>query len=828
MEDGTKNEDSRKEQEKESHPILSKDKWVASFTDRMLVAGNNNHNRNDGDGDAFVLLENVMESGQGNDFCNCLRDELDLFLERLKPARTKGDTHADTILDLLQSMGTHQLLPDHQHQENLHQQQRRKQQIYSSDSVRGDKSLFISREYRQRESFATRNPYLNRLIATISNTFEREFNSTSSKHNDDRLKLDLSMTSVQIALYPGDGKSGYRRHCDRHNSCKEEEETENIEVDVVSQQQQLSPDPLYITPTSNNERIITVIYYLTDDDWDAELDGGALRMFHTDSSNTNTDGGTTTVKSDMGENGSSSDFFDVIPFRDRMVVFRSDRVEHQVMPSLRRPRLAITLWFYGTIEKSLTNRDSIITESGDKTTNTVLISTNVTESIIPRELISSHGRHPPPPLPISSLSTPPLLSIASSAAGFDDNNSDPTIFVSIASYRDSETRPTLDALFSTAKNPGRIFVGIVVQLEEKEKDDEDIWYSIMAGTSQSVHSWKPQPHQVRCIRLNARDATGPCYARGLCQTLLRGEDYFMQIDSHMRFRQNWDEYLIQTIQGIQQYNQTSNEKGISTNKIVLTAYPVGYTLPNNIPQETRGTYLVPWKFDKNGMLRQRGRLLRSTVDQTDIGELNPNLHKPIGEHPLAITHARRQYLYAGGFNFGPSEVITDVPYDMMGMHHLFFGEELSMSIRLFTNGYDLYCPNETVCYHLWSRAHRPKTTGSATVTAASTAYKQRLQKLSMEKVKQQLLGDQIGKPFGLGKARTAAAFADKLGVDFRRQTFVRDGWEFGELCSEDFVGGDDNGVCSRLVFPEDSVEAKVASLDSKSKELIGMFLMGIN
>jgi hypothetical protein len=98
----------------------------------------------------------------------------------------------------------------------------------------------------------------------------------------------------------------------------------------------------------------------------------------------------------------------------------------------------------------------------------------------------------------------------------------------------------------------------------------------------------------------------------------------------------------------------------------------------------------------------------------------------------------------------------------------------------------------------------------------------------MEKVKQQLLGDQIGKPFGLGKARTAAAFADKLGVDFRRQTFVRDGWEFGELCSEDFVGGDDNGVCSRLVFPEDSVEAKVASLDSKSKELIGMFLMGIN
>ena len=98
----------------------------------------------------------------------------------------------------------------------------------------------------------------------------------------------------------------------------------------------------------------------------------------------------------------------------------------------------------------------------------------------------------------------------------------------------------------------------------------------------------------------------------------------------------------------------------------------------------------------------------------------------------------------------------------------------------------------------------------------------------MDKVKQQLLGDQTGEPFGLGKARTAAAFADKLGVDFRRQTFAREDWEFGELCSADFVGEDHNGVCSRLLFPEDSVEAKVASLDTKAKELIGMFLMGIN
>jgi hypothetical protein len=53
----------------------------------------------------------------------------------------------------------------------------------------------------------------------------------------------------------------------------------------------------------------------------------------------------------------------------------------------------------------------------------------------------------------------------------------------------------------------------------------------------------------------------------------------------MRFRHNWDEYLIQQCQQIIQ--QTGHDK------VMLTTYPLGYTLPNNIPkQETRGTYLI--------------------------------------------------------------------------------------------------------------------------------------------------------------------------------------------------------------------------------------------
>jgi hypothetical protein len=120
----------------------------------------------------------------------------------------------------------------------------------------------------------------------------------------------------------------------------------------------------------------------------------------------------------------------------------------------------------------------------------------------------------------------------------------------------------------------------------------------------------------------------------------------------MRFRTNWDDYLIQQIEEIEQ-------SGEHNNKIMLTTYPIGYTLPNNIPKEELcGTYLVPWKFDNEGMLRQKGRLLSDSSVKSD--------------DPKRFRH----YLYAGGFNFAPACVLNDVPYDTMGLPHLFFGEEM--------------------------------------------------------------------------------------------------------------------------------------------------------
>ncbi len=42
------------------------------------------------------------------------------------------------------------------------------------------------------------------------------------------------------------------------------------------------------------------------------------------------------------------------------------------------------------------------------------------------------------------------------------------------------------------------------------------------------------PLQVRHVTLPQHEATGPCKARALCQALWDGEEYVLQLDSHMR------------------------------------------------------------------------------------------------------------------------------------------------------------------------------------------------------------------------------------------------------------------------------------------------------
>mmetsp|Transcript_26313 Transcript_26313/g.49997 ORF Transcript_26313/g.49997 Transcript_26313/m.49997 type:complete len:289 (-) Transcript_26313:2815-3681(-) len=277
---------------------------------------------------------------------------------------------------------------------------------------------------------------------------------------------------------------------------------------------------------------------------------------------------------------------------------------------------------------------------------------------------------------------------------------------------------------------------------------------------------------------------GPCFARHLCQTLHRDEDYVLQIDSHMRFRPNWDEYLIQQL----------NKTGRPT-KSLLTSYPPGYEPTNELGHdaETRATILVPWKFGKeDGMLRQKGRLLRPEYRHGTDNDNIPCL------------------LYAGGFSFFHSSLLDVCPYDSK-LHGLFFGEEISMAVRLYTHGVDLYAPPQTVCYHLWKRNQfrvREDDGGSGKA-------KQRENSLGV--VRMQLCG--TGR--GLGTVRSVEQFQKELGIDFEKQT-LSSGCENASLADETFMSSTSLGVA---VEDETDASKTLTGNDMSSVfKLVGQFM----
>ena len=175
---------------------------------------------------------------------------------------------------------------------------------------------------------------------------------------------------------------------------------------------------------------------------------------------------------------------------------------------------------------------------------------------------------------------------------------------------------------------------------------------------------------------------------------------------------------------------------------------------------------MPWKFENDGMLRQKGRLLQFgyRIDDSDTGT-NDNISS---------------LLFAGGFNFFHSSLLDVCPYDHK-LHGLFFGEEISMAVRLFTHGYDLYSPPETVCYHQWKR-NPLRDRDTSRMSEDEQILFESKRHASKTVVKMQLQG--LGR--GLGAIRSAAEFSAHLGVDFKECRLSK-GCEDGNLPSDAFV-----------------------------------------
>ncbi|MEE9413831.1 MAG: GlcNAc-transferase family protein, partial [Acidimicrobiales bacterium] len=99
--------------------------------------------------------------------------------------------------------------------------------------------------------------------------------------------------------------------------------------------------------------------------------------------------------------------------------------------------------------------------------------------------------------------------------------------------------------------------------------------------------------------------------------------------------------------------------------------------------------------------------------------------------------------------------------------HLYNGEELALSIRSFTAGYDLYAPSRLV---VWHRQH-PKTNAKYIHDAAQHEV-QRHYTRTMRRLRTLFSGDpeQILAPYSLGRVRSVHRYSEWSGLDCATMT----------------------------------------------------------
>jgi glycosyltransferase involved in cell wall biosynthesis len=236
------------------------------------------------------------------------------------------------------------------------------------------------------------------------------------------------------------------------------------------------------------------------------------------------------------------------------------------------------------------------------------------------------------------------------------------VFVQIAAYRDPQLKSTLKDMIEKAKHPENLVVGIAWQ-----HSPDDSW--------DDLEEYKNDP-RFKIIDIDYKDSKGVCWARHAVQQLYDNEQYTMQIDSHMRFAQDWDETLI----GMMELLQWKGHK-----KPLLTAYVSSFD-PDNDPQ---GRVLSPWKMNFDRFIPE-GAVFFLPAEIPDYQSL---------KEPLPAR------FYSAHFCFTLGIFSKEVQHNP---EYYFHGEEISIAVRAYTHGYDLFHPHKVVAWHEYTRKGRTK------------------------------------------------------------------------------------------------------------------------
>jgi [Skp1-protein]-hydroxyproline N-acetylglucosaminyltransferase len=259
---------------------------------------------------------------------------------------------------------------------------------------------------------------------------------------------------------------------------------------------------------------------------------------------------------------------------------------------------------------------------------------------------------------------------------------DGSVFLSLATYRDENCFNTVYQAYAKAKNPESLFIGLVQQnchancksgvlanITMVDVPPDDDCYKKFCATDFG----KPicNKKQVRILNIDEPESLGPYAARYFASKLWYGEQWFMQTDAHMTFANHWDATSIAML------------KKAPSPKPILSHYP---------PSET---YDFEGKRD-----RPTSRLCGPVFATSDLESQIIRLEGAAVYDKEKLDYPGFAPFTAAGYFVAHSDFLREVPFDPF-LPWIFMGEEIIMSSRLWTAGYDIFSPNEAVVGHIY-------------------------------------------------------------------------------------------------------------------------------
>lgn len=305
-----------------------------------------------------------------------------------------------------------------------------------------------------------------------------------------------------------------------------------------------------------------------------------------------------------------------------------------------------------------------------------------------------------------------------------------TILVHLPAYREPELVPTIKDALANAEFPQRIHFGICRQYNPDDKFD-------------NVDEFRDDP-RFKIWDLHYVQAKGLPYARAIINDkLLTDEDFVCQLDSHHRFTKNWDSTLIEW------YNI---KKSQGYNPLICGYLP--YYDPFNDPA---GRTMEPW--------------LSEAASFYPFGTI---FIRPCGiPNWQQLTEPFPARFLSGHFCFGPNKWAKEVRHDP----DLYFsGEEINLTVRSYTHGYDLFHPHRNIIWHATMRTERDGILIWDDQAKRGDPMFWKQQDIARAKIRQLLRTEDNGfdlTGYDLGTVRTLRDYEKYAGIHFKKRSFQK-------------------------------------------------------